>query len=440
MPIDSIEHMFDTSPDELDAQGALALATCLRATSDAAEARLLEVACHFADLHPVADGAAAGFVVPGMEQVVPLAGEGTPEVAEFAPAELGAALRITTAAAQSLIGEALELRHRLPRCWRRVQDFELPSWRARLVARQTMGLSMEAADFVDRQVAPVAHKLTTYRATKVVDAALLRFDPEKAAETAVRSAERRGVRLWKGSVDGTVDLAVTCDAGDGMAFDRSLEDLAAALGRLGDEDSHEVRRSKEVGILADPHAALDLLAGGGGSATPQGAGSHSEVLLHVHVDGSSLDSGTGVARVEEVGTIVLGAVKRWLGEDRADFTVVPVLDLTSEASVDAHEIPVRMAEAERTRTPYCVFPWCNRPARECDLDHTVAYQDPDEGGPPGQTAPDNLGPLCRRHHRLKTHGRWRLDQPENGVFIWTSPHGAQYRVDGSGTTILRDAA
>ena len=35
-----------------------------------------------------------------------------------------------------------------------------------------------------------------------------------------------------------------------------------------------------------------------------------------------------------------------------------------------------------------------------DLDHTVEYSDT---GPPGQTSTENLAPLCRTHHRAKTH-------------------------------------
>ena len=44
-------------------------------------------------------------------------------------------------------------------------------------------------------------------------------------------------------------------------------------------------------------------------------------------------------------------------------------------------------------------------AREaCDLDHTIAYPD-------GATTPANLGPLCRRHHNLKTHHGYVLTNP-----------------------------
>ncbi len=57
------------------------------------------------------------------ESVCPLAGVGAPWVAEFAPAELGAALGIGVEAAKQLLGDALELAHRLPRLWALVQGW-----------------------------------------------------------------------------------------------------------------------------------------------------------------------------------------------------------------------------------------------------------------------------------------------------------------------------
>jgi hypothetical protein len=75
-----------------------------------------------------------------------------------------------------------------------------------------------------------------------------------------------------------------------------------------------------------------------------------------------------------------------------------------------------------TRQPTCVFPGCRRPAKQCDADHTVAY---DQGGP---TCLCNLAPLCRRHHQAKqTHG-WALQQTTPGTMTWTTPSGRRYTV------------
>jgi hypothetical protein len=74
----------------------------------------------------------------------------------------------------------------------------------------------------------------------------------------------------------------------------------------------------------------------------------------------------------------------------------------------------------RDRT--CRAPGCRMPARRCDLDHTRDWQ---SGGP---STPDNLGALCRRHHRAKHAPGWRLIQIADGVFAWRTALGAQYLV------------
>ena len=74
--------------------------------------------------------------------------------------------------------------------------------------------------------------------------------------------------------------------------------------------------------------------------------------------------------------------------------------------------------------------------RACDLDHIEPYVSIDHGGPPGQTAASNLAPLCRRHHRAKTTGRWRYQRDPDGTFTWHGPHTAGYRVTPTGTTAI----
>ena len=57
---------------------------------------------------------------------------------------------------------------------------------------------------------------------------------------------------------------------------------------------------------------------------------------------------------------------------------------------------------------------------------------------PGQTRPDNLGPLGRRVHRAKTHGRWRVEQVAPGCYPWRSPEGFVYLVTPSLSLELHD--
>ena len=133
--------------------------------------------------------------------------------------------------------------------------------------------------------------------------------------------------------------------------------------------------------------------------------------------------GLGVATVERI--------EAWLARHTAAggrAKVTPVLDLARGDAVDRHDPPPRMAEHVRLRDPQCVFPYCQTHARDCDLDHVIPYVPPDEGGPPGQTSPQNLAPLCRRHHRAKTAKRWRYQRTDDGSYAWTSPQADRYLV------------
>ncbi|MEI2786373.1 MAG: DUF222 domain-containing protein [Candidatus Nanopelagicales bacterium] len=73
----------------------------------------------------------------------------------------------------------------------------------------------------------------------------------------------------------------------------------------------------------------------------------------------------------------------------------------------------------QARDRHCRFPGCGRPARACDLDHLVPW-------PAGGTHVDNLICLCRTHHRMKTHTRWRVRALAGMTLEWTSPTGRKY--------------
>ena len=125
-------------------------------------------------------------------------------------------------------------------------------------------------------------------------------------------------------------------------------------------------------------------------------------------------------------------IRAWCGRPDVAVTVNPVIDLRERLECLGYEPTAKIREHVIVRDGTCVFPWCGRNARRCDLDHIVPYDHdhPDQGGP---TATDNLAALCRRHHRLKTHGRWRYEMTDPGVFTWTSPLGFTYLRDHTGS-------
>jgi hypothetical protein len=80
----------------------------------------------------------------------------------------------------------------------------------------------------------------------------------------------------------------------------------------------------------------------------------------------------------------------------------------------------RLRELVIARDVTCRFPTCRQPAWRADLDHTIPYE---QGG---RSCACNLGGRCRKHHILKQHPRWKLEQNERGEFTWSTPAGRRY--------------
>src|SRR3954451_9329943 len=259
------------------AVGVLAFARDRRAGADAAEADLLRAACAWADLDPaesITDAVRFG------DTPVRVAGEGAPLVAEFCVAEFAAAVGLPTEAGKAYLGEALELRHRLPRIWARVVAGDLAAWRGRRIARQTIGLSLAAAGFVDVQVAGFAHRIGPSGVDRLVQEAIVRFMPEEARRRREAAADGRHVHVHTHQVsfEGTVWVEAEVDLADALDLDTALSAGAARLADLGSTSPLDVRRSETLGEMARRQLSLDLDTTTESETTPA-----RQVVLHVHV-------------------------------------------------------------------------------------------------------------------------------------------------------------
>lgn len=409
-----------TSTRTLDAAAALAAVRRRRAEADEAQVRLLEDVIAWCGVHEVTDLSDAA---TWGDTPVLLAGEGAPQVSEFCVYDLAAALHLTTDSARSLVGEAIEIAHRLPRIRQRVRAGSVQVWRARRVAAKTIALSPEAADYVDEQVARFAPRISTAQLDRLVDEAVARFMPAAALELAERSAEQRFVQVDHEQVSfmGTSAVRGELDLADAVALEKALQAGAQALADLGSRDSLDVRRSIALGQLARGDRPLDLES----AARPS-----RQVILYVHLSRAALGAG-GIGRVESPDTLVTAEqIAAWCGAPQSRVVVRPVIDLDERIAVTSYLIPDRIREHVSLRDRHCVFPYCTRRSRTGDIDHIVPF---DEGG---LTSTTNLAALCRSHHRLKTFGHWTYSMVEPGCYLWRSPHGYRYLKDGTGTRDL----
>ena len=174
--------------------------------------------------------------------------------------------------------------------------------------------------------------------------------------------------------------------------------------------------------MADPAGALALLEGRPAPAPSK----HTTLFLHI--------SDLAVLGLDPVGRNETGnravldqQIRDWCGRTDSHLTVTSVLDLADHARSDAYEARGRLRDRSDLVAGRCVFPFCDRSARRCDHDHVVPH------GDGGATCDCNIAPLCRRHHRLKTHAGWRYTVVETGVWLWSDPHGQQFLRDTEGT-------
>src|SRR3954464_2844533 len=208
----------------LDTAAILAAARAARRAENAAATEVLFQAVQWSQLHQVTnpDEASTVLVEHGHDTGIPIAGDGAPLVSEFAVAEFASALGPSAGAGRNLVGQALELAHRLPKLWARVQAGSLAPWRGRRVAEQTLCLSMEAATYVDQMLAPFAHRTGPAQTQRLVQEAMPRVLPPYAPQRRDRAAEQRYFSIdhdqvsFAGTsrVHGELDLADALDLED----------------------------------------------------------------------------------------------------------------------------------------------------------------------------------------------------------------------------------
>ena len=139
-------------------------------------------------------------------------------------------------------------------------------------------------------------------------------------------------------------------------------------------------------------------------------------MLNLHTTTEALAAESGLVRVEEThGFTAIDQLATWCADPATQIDIHPILDLAGHINVDAYEVPDRLKAQTRLLNPTCVFPGCNRRAVHCDHDHITAHADG------GTTCTCNIAPLCRGHHRLKTHGGWTYTKLDPTTYLWQAP-------------------
>ena len=122
-----------------------------------------------------------------------------------------------------------------------------------------------------------------------------------------------------------------------------------------------------------------------------------DALTHPDTTAGALGAGEALcARVEQAGQRLLSVeqIRAWCGRPDVAVTVNPVIDLRERLECRGYEPTAKIREHVIVRDGTCVFPWCGRNARRCDLDHIVPYDHDHPDGaarPPPTTSPRCAG-------------------------------------------------
>ena len=346
---------------------------------------------------------------------------------EAVSAEVGAALRISQGLAASRLRYARAMRERLPKvgevfC---AGDIDFRMF-ATIVFRTDLIEDPALMATVDAQLAANVGRwpsMSRSRLAGAVDTIVVNADRD-ALRNRTRYRAERHVAIDE-RTDGLCELSGTLRNPDGQALDQRLTALAATV--CGhDPRTRDQRRADALGALAAGADRLgcrcarpDCAAGARPPASP--------VVIHVIAEHATL-TGAGSTPGSEIAADGL-IPPELIAELAGTAKQVPLTHPGDSAPEPRYTPSKALADFVRCRDLTCRWPGCDRPAWDCDLDHTIPYS---EGGP---THAGNLKAYCRTHHLVKTFYDWGERQLADGTLILTSPTKHTY-VTTPGSALL----
>ncbi|GAA1908398.1 HNH endonuclease signature motif containing protein [Williamsia serinedens] len=378
-----------------------------------------------------------------------------PDGMERATAEVGAVLNVPAAKAREIITAGDTARYRLVFTGQALAVGRIDLAGFLLICTRTkLVVDPELVKILDTHIAQALFDrppLSRARLGAMVDAIVAMVDPDALLRRKERAAADRDVtirpdRFQPGASRVSASLPIT----DAAAIDARLTAMAASV-HSGDPRTRAQRRADALTALA---AGVDHLTCGCATCTGP-----TDTEIDVDVD-APVDPAPAVEQpapqpiappvtaaqpffhiVVNLSTVLgLDDQPGYLdGRGIIDADTMRALLADAEREFLRRDDPARAATSASTYVPSkklqalvragelcCTFPGCSAPAWSVDLDHTDPFdhRDPHTGG---ETVRENLKPLCRFHHRVKTFDkRWRDYQSPLGEAFFQSPTGHMF--------------
>jgi hypothetical protein len=350
--------------------------------------------------------------------------------------DVSTALRLAPTTAQSRIDVARTLVNHLPNTCSALATGEISPAHATVIAKETAaairdGLPESAIFEIEERAIAHAEFHTPGQVANQVRTSIARLAPESFEESVARARDTRKVSCYT-EADGLSTIVAILPAADAQIVMNSIEsfiraanaeiDLETSAGKGADSNSDtktvdtrsaDMKRADALTAIASAYLATSSEI-----VTPH----RRPISVNVTIDLPTL---LGLA--ENPGQLAgYGAIPASVARELAAdgkwkrFITDPQTGNLLDYGRQSYEPPQALIDFLIARDRTCRFPGCRRSAALSDIDHAQSW----ETG--GHTSPDNLGALCRRHHRLKTHDGWTVESREDGSCTWTSPLGKIY--------------
>jgi hypothetical protein len=400
--------------------------------------------------------------------------------------DVSAALRMSGNSAQYKIDIARSLVNTLPNTCSALATGEISPAHANVIARETAaairdGLPSESIARIEESAIAHAEFHTPAQVGNKVRTMLAQVAPKEFEEVVTRARDTRKVSLYRES-DGMSTIVAILPAEDAQTVMSAIENFVVRANRRDEEARAQAKKAeiirdafwvraprsyesaKRVAGVAGAGVAGAGVAGAGNepemSAEEEAAFANeyapdlrtmdmkrADALSEIAGIAAALSEDEAKSHRRSVSVNVTIDLPTLLGLNEnpgqlAGYGALPAQIMRSLASEgkwrrfitdpntgtlldygrDSYQPPQELLDFLIARDRTCRFPGCRQSAARADIDHAEAWEDG------GETSAANLGALCRRHHRMKTHGGWKLSSNEDGSCDWESPDGHRYFV------------
>ena len=355
--------------------------------------------------------------------------------------DVSTALRLSPSTAQMRIDVARNLVNNLANTCSALALGEISSAHATVIARETAsaiqdGMSESAIFDIEARAIAFAEFHTPGQVANHVRSAVAKYSPEEFEESVSKATSLRRVSCYN-DPDGMSTVVAILPAADAQIVMNSIEAFILRADQISQADGKEQTLGKypscgeDQGLAKDQSLTKDMKrADALSSICAQFLSQLDDVVtphrrpLTINV---TVDLPTLLGLAENPGQLagygpIPAAVARELASDGRwkRFITEPQTGNLLDFGRESYEPPQQLKDFLIARDRTCRFPGCRRSALLSDLDHAESW----ESG--GRTSAENIGALCRRHHRLKTHDGWTIESFADGSCMWRSPLGKEF--------------